>query len=906
MKVEIPQILWNCEDASHKGLPTALMSLSLLPTTTTGNSSTGSRNPSSSSTSTSSSSNNKYCLATAGNCTDINIWSIEFPPLLPTSNTSTTSASTVSSTREEGDPGTGSITVPSPKASPSATRVTTVSSSPTIRMNQTSNSSCTGKTQTSVSSTGSTTPTGVTVPHNCTGTVSSKTKIEFLCSLTRHEGPVNIVAFSPNGQHLVSASDTGSIIIWSVPTSAVSPSCIIQAHNNNNSHQSNDIDCHPHQYSYYWTSRYIQKEADLSVKIISSTSRADSIIDLSWSSDSKRFVVGTIDHTIMIYEDVHYNSNHNRVSSTASLTNATSNSPTLPAQSQQPSEFKMIFRNASYHTHFIQGVAFDPLQVYIASQSSDRTIRIWQRKEISMPGENSKKKQSSSAITTNSSHIGSNNALATITTNTLHSSPSLQSQTQQPSDITGTTNFPSGTLVQQHQKLPLTKQQQHQLLLSKNKFELQIKTKQMKYRTTTSSGVSPPTSSTSTMDPLQDTDMMNNSGTTTDDNLTPTTTIIPSKQYLFAAETTLESFVRRLKWTADGAYLIVPAATWSFDSSDTTATASSKFATLIYQRHKYDEPYKVLGGHEKPSIAVCPNPVLFKLVPPEQIDASTKTKLNVTTDETKENCSRTSPGNVSTSTSSSLPPYRNIFAVLTWDSVLIYDTVHDKPLAIARGLHYANIVDASWTEDGHTLMVCSTDGYISILRFASGELGEVHHQQPTTGRINSVSSLAVAASIGTTTPATLQVKNTLIPPCEPGSATLQNPPRKKTRITPSPVTLANFDIDDRSNSDQNKVSHKRTASEAAIMAGAVHKLSLVETTAASLTESSGNENQTTMNPNTSLPLSTQTYQLQPQPPNDQYLTPPPMMKKQKKRIQPIQIVAQPQQQQPVPQAMQHS
>lgn len=69
-------------------------------------------------------------------------------------------------------------------------------------------------------------------------------------------------------------------------------------------------------------------------------------------------------------------------------------------------------------------------------------------------------------------------------------------------------------------------------------------------------------------------------------------------------------------------------------------------------------------------------------------------------------------------------PHRSIFAVLTIDTVLIYDTLHDQPLAVARGLHYAGLTDAAWSADGMTLFVTSSDGYVSILSFANGELGE--------------------------------------------------------------------------------------------------------------------------------------------------------------------------------------
>mmetsp|Transcript_5747 Transcript_5747/g.8458 ORF Transcript_5747/g.8458 Transcript_5747/m.8458 type:complete len:284 (-) Transcript_5747:571-1422(-) len=71
-------------------------------------------------------------------------------------------------------------------------------------------------------------------------------------------------------------------------------------------------------------------------------------------------------------------------------------------------------------------------------------------------------------------------------------------------------------------------------------------------------------------------------------------------------------------------------------------------------------------------------------------------------------------------------PYRSIFAVLTIDCVLLYDTYHDAPLAMAQSLHYSGLTDCSWSNDGRYLLVTSTDGYISMLSFENGELGEVY------------------------------------------------------------------------------------------------------------------------------------------------------------------------------------
>jgi hypothetical protein len=150
-------------------------------------------------------------------------------------------------------------------------------------------------------------------------------------------------------------------------------------------------------------------------------------------------------------------------------------------------------------------------------------------------------------------------------------------------------------------------------------------------------------------------------------------------------------------------------------------------------------------------------------------------------------------------------PYRSVFCVLTWDSVLVYDTYHAHPLAILSGLHYCNLVDAAWSDNGRTLFVCSTDGYVSIVQFEDGELGRVYVPPPPTA--NAAASAAAAttpppttsANAGRTptesTPASTTSKPhsqrrvpvpspgpPTLPPCEPGLASIEAPPCKRAKF----------------------------------------------------------------------------------------------------------------------------
>lgn len=41
-------------------------------------------------------------------------------------------------------------------------------------------------------------------------------------------------------------------------------------------------------------------------------------------------------------------------------------------------------------------------------------------------------------------------------------------------------------------------------------------------------------------------------------------------------------------------------------------------------------------------------------------------------------------------------PYRVVFAVVSLDAVVVYDTEHSHPLTVATGLHYSGLTDACW------------------------------------------------------------------------------------------------------------------------------------------------------------------------------------------------------------------
>jgi chromatin assembly factor 1 subunit B len=562
------------------------------------------------------------------------------------------------------------------------------------------------------------------------------TSIHYICSLSRHEGPVNVVKFSPDGLHLATAGDTGTIIVWSVP--------VAKRGNGNGRH--------------FWSS--IAREADLHMQIVTRT--GEGIADVSWSADSKRFLAGSIDHSVFCVEDANYVLDEATFTEQDSDLNA---SPARTLSSTAQASWKIVYRNGIDHTHFVQGVAYDPLGVYLASMSSDRTVRVWTRK-----------------------------------------SPLKKNK-----QVLRPVNVHSSSVVP-----PVEQSRNVGRALLHAKLDVMTKSKQLKYRRV-------PQNCTTTAE-------TNGAGPVTASPVTPTKTIVV-KQHLFADEPTLQSFFRRLSWTTDGAFLVTPAALYhppqAVENEQNNPNKSEPvYATYLYARHKMDEPYKVLAGLETPSVAVRPNPVLFQL--PSGATHNEDCKENQAGMST---CNKPSTSGL---------PYRSIFAVLTWNTVLIYDTYHDTPLSVVKGLHYANLSDATWSDDGHVLIVSSTDGYVSVLQFALGELGVVYTPTPslalpTTSTSSTDATMAlklqpeelVAAPMSMTNHRPSPCRTTQqLPPCEPGQTYVVAPPAKRAKTRITPTLIANPGETHRVNGEMNAtcLPAKRAATET--VEHAVDKLSL--------------------------------------------------------------------------------
>lgn len=226
---------------------------------------------------------------------------------------------------------------------------------------------------------------------------------------------------------------------------------------------------------------------------------------------------------------------------------------------------------------------------------------------------------------------------------------------------------------------------------------------------------------------------------------------------------TLTSFFRRLTFAPDGSLLFTPSGQYksslpsSIDPSRTVDEVSN--TVYIYTRAGFNKPPVAhLPGHKKPSVAVRCSPVFYTLrqgpKPTTQITIDTSAAdsdipllpdpvvptqtlsfmeppvtipLSYCTDPSRPSSKPldadvSAPGPIS----AFALPYRMVYAVATQDAVLVYDTQQQTPLCVVSNLHFTTFSDLSWSTDGLTLLMSSTDGYCSTLAFTPGELGQTY------------------------------------------------------------------------------------------------------------------------------------------------------------------------------------
>ena len=228
---------------------------------------------------------------------------------------------------------------------------------------------------------------------------------------------------------------------------------------------------------------------------------------------------------------------------------------------------------------------------------------------------------------------------------------------------------------------------------------------------------------------------------------------VGTKGLLFQDDT-LESFFRRLAWSPCGSFLAIPAGVHREPHK------GEEHATYLYQRGRFARPAMRLPC-VAPAVCVRFSPALYQKpgvdapatpAPERADDASVKeTEVKVNEEVKAEGAEGADtavregaegdvaipadggakPASDAEAAVSAEPaptvdlPYRVVFAVCTTDTVAVYDTTKETPVAFVSGLHYATITDAAWSPCGMKLVVSSSDGYCSALTFTESELGKV-------------------------------------------------------------------------------------------------------------------------------------------------------------------------------------
>ncbi|KAJ3489904.1 hypothetical protein NLG97_g5895 [Lecanicillium saksenae] len=501
-------------------------------------------------------------------------------------------------------------------------------------------------------------------------------KVEYLSTLSKHNQAVNVVRWAPKGELLASAGDDGNVILW-VPSELTS--------SNFGSDGLDDKES--------WRAKHMCR------------SSGAEIYDLAWSPDSAHFIIGSMDNIARIY-------------------NATTGT---------------LVRQIAEHSHYVQGVTWDPLNEYIATQSSDRSVHIYSLKtkdgQYTLSQEDKPPRLAShikadlpprriSSSSPAPPEFGHRAQLSVVDSNTSVGSPV-------PSAPGTPTSFP----------LPM------------NPPSVVSHSRRSSFSSRRSASPAPSLPLPAVM-PMEASPKPHGSSALLG---------LGMKNASLYANETLTSFFRRLTFTPDGSLLLTPSGQYQNQhqaDKDAKPTYEVINTVYIYTRGGINKPPVAhLPGHKKPSVVVKCSPLFYTL----RTTAPQTKHITIDTSCAEEDIpslpeplSRpSSPGPVmepppppaavadvtstpakpaSVEAGAATPgpkpafslPYRMVYAVATQDSVLLYDTQQKTPICVVSNLHCATFTDLAWSNDGLTLLISSSDGFCSTLSFASGELGEIY------------------------------------------------------------------------------------------------------------------------------------------------------------------------------------
>ncbi|RAK97822.1 putative chromatin assembly factor 1 subunit B [Aspergillus ibericus CBS 121593] len=573
-------------------------------------------------------------------------------------------------------------------------------------------------------------------------TTGEERKVTYLSTLVKHTQAVNVVRFSPKGEMLASAGDDGNVLLW-VPSE-------LQTQSGLGEDRSDDKET--------WR-----------VKHMCRSSGAE-IYDLAWSPDGVFIITGSMDNIARIYN----------------------------AQTGQ------MVRQIAEHSHYVQGVAWDPLNEFVATQSSDRSVHIYSLKT----------KDGQFTLTSHGKFLKMDLPAKRIASSSpAPPDPSIRSQPTAPSSAAAIVSPAPST-----PGTPMTS-------------NLPMDPPPVSHSRRSSFGSSPsirrsaspaPSLPLPAVKPLE----------------VPSPGLLGGlgvKNANLYANETFTSFFRRLTFAPDGSLLFTPAGQYKtshVSATDPTKTTDEITNTVyIYTRAGFNKPpISHLPGHKKPSVAVKCSPVFYTLrqapqpakhitldtsstdesfsslpepvvsapgdnasmEPPTSTPAPSDSGKNHSAPKATERAVSQSPAPVFTL------PYRIVYAVATQDGVMVYDTQQQTPICVVSNLHFATFTDLTWSDDGLTLMMSSSDGFCSTLAFAPGELGQPYvapasAAQQTGAAVPSTNSTSLPTPVTTKQSPAAQANLTQAPPASPArsnsvsSVTTQSGSGAKLINNPTPT-----------------------------------------------------------------------------------------------------------------------
>ena len=403
------------------------------------------------------------------------------------------------------------------------------------------------------------------------------------------------------------------------------------------------------------------------------TNSGAEIYDLAWSPDGLFFITGGVDNTARIYN----------------------------------AHTGAMIRQIAEHSHFVQGVAWDPLNEFVATQSSDRSVHIYALKlkdgtctlsthakfnKMDLPGR----------------RISSNSPAPPDTAHAHRTSTASASGQAIASPAPSNPGTPVAT--------PLPMDPPAMMTSRRSSF-----------------GSSP--SFRRSASPAPSLPLPAIRGEISSPSLNAAMGLAVRNTNIYHNET-LTSFFRRLTFAPDGSLLFTPAGHYKTThpaAADPTKLVEEVTNTVyIYTRAGFNKPPVAhLPGHKKPSVAVKCSPIIYNLrqsqkttnhitidtcsaaeeIPllPESIVASTTStfmeppplipSMLIASDTSRPTSSPKPPDLDANGFPQQLAfalPYRIIYAVATQDAVFVYDTQQLIPLCVVSNLHYATFSDLSW------------------------------------------------------------------------------------------------------------------------------------------------------------------------------------------------------------------